>query len=152
VNEEYFSVIMLIERLHKLYLEVLKAELDRMKTVDITNIQSLILYNIGHERLSVGELTNRGYYLGSNITYNLKKMVDNGYLIQESSPHDRRSSFVFLSDKGLLLYDELAKIFVRHGANLAHNNLQDADFKQLVTLMERLESFWSFMVTRDFRL
>ena len=58
-------------------------ELDRTGIADINNIQALILSNIGKEELTVGELTNRGYYLGSDVSYIVKKMVENGYLEQE---------------------------------------------------------------------
>ena len=91
VKEVYFEPIRLIARLHRQFLEVVKVELDRTGMADINNIQALILSNIGKEELTVGELTNRGYYLGSNVSYNVKKMVENGYLEQERSLHDRRS-------------------------------------------------------------
>jgi hypothetical protein len=92
VKESYFEAIRLIERLHRQFLEVIKVELDRTGVVDTNNIQALTLSNIGKEELTVGELTNRGYYLGSNVSYNVKKMVENGYLEQKRSPHDRRSA------------------------------------------------------------
>ena len=91
VKTDYLQSIHLIERLHRQFLEVVKNELDRHGMQDINNIQAVILYNIGEDELTVGELTNRGYYLGSNVSYNVRKMVENGYLIQERSAHDRRS-------------------------------------------------------------
>ena len=94
MQDQYFQLVMMIERLHRLFLDVVKLELDRMKIIDINNIQAMILYNVGQSKLTVGEIANRGYYLGSNVTYNLKKLVKSGYLIQEISPHDRRSSYL----------------------------------------------------------
>ena len=82
VKREYLEAIKLIERLHRQFLEVVKTELYRIGVEDINNIQALILFNIGQEELTVGELTNRGYYLGSNVSYNVRKMVENGYLVQ----------------------------------------------------------------------
>ena len=87
MKELYFDTIMLIERLHHLFFDVVKAELDRQRIKDINNIQCFILYNIGSSQLTVGEVSNRGYYLGSNVTYNLKKMIDNEYVLQEQSQH-----------------------------------------------------------------
>ena len=107
----YIGMISLIERLHRQCLEVVKAELDRMGIRDLNNVQALILFNIGEEELTVGELTQRGYYLGSNVSYNVKKMVENGYLIQERSPHDRRSFHVRAADKGLDIYRRLDELF-----------------------------------------
>ena len=110
----YLDALLLIERLHRQFLDVLKGELDRIGHGDINNVQSLILYNIGDETLTVGELTSRGYYLGSNVSYNLKKLVDNGFLEQERSPHDKRSSRVKLSEKGWTLRNQITELFGRH--------------------------------------
>ena len=101
MKEQYLISIRLIERLHRRFLDVIKAELDRLGIEDINNVQTLILFNINEEQLTVGELTVRGYYLGSNVSYNVKKLVENDYLIQERSSHDRRMTRVRLSPKGL---------------------------------------------------
>jgi len=84
VKKAYLETIGLIERLHRECLEVIKADLDRQGIRDLNNVQAMILFNIGTDILSVGELTNRGYYLGSNVSYNVKKMVENGYLVQDA--------------------------------------------------------------------
>src|SRR3546814_12334589 len=91
VINEYLSSINLIERLHRQFLEVVKGELDRLGVQDINNVQALILYNIADDELTVGELTNRGYYLGSNVPYNVKQTVETHYLIHERPTPDRRS-------------------------------------------------------------
>ena len=100
MSSPYYDAINLIERLHRQFLDVLKVELERANILDINNVQSMILHNIGTDELTVGELTVRGYYLGSNVSYNVKKMVENGYLVQERSIHDKRSVRVKLSEKG----------------------------------------------------
>ncbi len=87
--QAYLTTIVLLERMHRQFLEVLKAELDRLEIRDINNVQALVLYNIGHDKLTVGELTLRGYYLGSNVSYNVKKLTEHGFLNHERSPHDR---------------------------------------------------------------
>lgn len=147
MKEVYFETIMLVERLHRLFLEVVKTELDKMELHDINNVQCFILYNIGENNLTVGEVSNRGYYLGSNVTYNLKKMVENGYIIQEQSPHDRRSSHVQLSDRGLTLFRKLDEVFQNHARNMRHNGVTEQDIKSLKSLLQRLEAFWSFTAT-----
>src|SRR5437588_10906183 len=96
----YLGVIALIERLHRNFLEVVKLELEGLGIHDINNVQGLMLFNIGDVEMTVGELTTRGCYLGSNVSYNVKKMVETGYLAQERSVHDRRSIHVRLTDKG----------------------------------------------------
>src|ERR1700692_3331448 len=104
----YVQVISLVERLHRQFLEVVKLEIEGLGIHDINNIQGLILYNIGDAEMTVGELTLRGCYLGSNVSYNVKKMVENDYLVQERSEHDRRSIHVRLSEKGRKLRDKLS--------------------------------------------
>ena len=86
MKQVYLETILLIERLHRRFLDVVKSELDRLKVEDINNVQTLILYNIGGDQLTVGELTNRGYYLGTNVSYNVKHLVQTEYLIQEKAP------------------------------------------------------------------
>ncbi len=151
MQDQYFQMVMLIEHLHRLFLDVIKLELDRMKIIDINNIQAMILYNVGQSKLTVGEIANRGYYLGSNVTYNLKKLVKSGYLIQELSQHDRRSSHVRLSEKGNTLFKNIENMISRHIANLPRNKIEERDIKELLSIMGRLENFWSFMITRDLR-
>lgn len=151
MKENYFKSVVMIERLHRLFLEVVKVELDRMKIRDINNVQCLVLYNVGRGQVTVGELTNRGYYLGSNVSYNLRKMVQNGYLIQEPSPHDRRSSHVKLSDKGLKLHDKLDELFTMHAKTLAHEGVDATKASQLDEMLTSLEGFWTSLLTRDLR-
>src|SRR6201981_3031905 len=96
----YFKVISLVERLHRQFLELVKLELEGFGIHDINNVQGMMLFSIGDAEMTVGELTLRGCYLGSNVSYNVKKMVENGYLVQERSLHDRRSIALKLTDKG----------------------------------------------------
>ena len=105
-----------------------------------------MLYNIGNSKLTVGEISNRCYYLGSNVTYNLKKLVESEYLVQEPSPHDKRSSHVRLSDKGMALYNRFSEILEKHANNLPNNGISEAHMRELGALLKRLESFWSFIV------
>ena len=139
----YIETISLVERLHRQCLEVVKAELDRLGIRDLNNVQALILFNIGEEELTVGELTQRGYYLGSNVSYNVKKMVENGYLLQERSPHDRRSFHVRASDKGLGIYNQLDGLFQVHADRLDNLQFAPEGFEQANTTLRRLEQFWA---------
>src|ERR1700748_965400 len=80
VRGEYLQALRLIERLHRLLLDVIKDEFDRRGGAELNSVQALLLYNIGESELTAGELKTRGYYLGSNVSYNLKKLVDMGYI------------------------------------------------------------------------
>ena len=143
MKSSYLETISLIERLHRQCLEVVKAELDRLGIRDLNNVQALIIFNIGQEELTVGELTQRGYYLGSNVSYNVKKMVENGYLIQERSPHDRRSFHVRCSDRGLEIFRQLDSLFDRHSGRLGDAQLDPEVLTEANKTLRRVEQFWS---------
>ena len=142
--KNYYETVQMIERMHRHFLDVLKIELERTGVLDINNVQALILYNIGKDDLTVGELTVRGYYLGSNVSYNVKKMVESEYLIQERSKHDKRSIRVKLSPKGIKLKDQMTAIFDRHANELKQQMAIDADaLDQVNERMRLLERFWA---------
>lgn len=138
----YFETIQLIERLHRYFLDVVKVELDRKGIQDINNVQAMILYNIGHDEMTVGELTLRGYYLGSNVSYNVKKMGENGYIEQERSVHDKRSIRVKLSAKGKETYKVLADMFSRHEDKIKGTELADERMLETIKTMKMFERFW----------
>ena len=143
MKSKYLDLIGLVERLHRQCLEVIKADLDRQGIRDLNNVQALILFNVGEEELSIGELTQRGYYLGSNVSYNVKKMVENGYLIQERSPHDRRSFHVRPSEKGLAVYRGLSSLFDQHASHLAESQLTEDGLDAANHALRRVQQFWS---------
>jgi DNA-binding MarR family transcriptional regulator len=144
VATSYYEAIQLIERLHRYFLDVLKVELDRKGIQDINNVQSMILYNIGTDDLTVGELTLRGYYLGSNVSYNVKKMVENEYLIQERSVHDKRSIRVKLSEKGIALRNMITEMFRRHEEKIeGSEDLTNESLRGLNNTLRMLERFWA---------
>lgn len=139
----YFDAIQLIERLHRYFLDVVKVELDRKGLQDINNVQAMILYNIGDDDMTVGELTLRGYYLGSNVSYNVKKMTENGYIEQNRSKHDKRSIRVKLTQKGLDLYKALQEMFARHDKQIEVTDLTSERLTEVNKTMKMLERFWS---------
>src|SRR6202051_1261198 len=139
----YLEVISLIERLHRQLLAVVKLEIDRIGIHDINNVQGMILFNIGDAEMTVGELTLRGCYLGSNVSYNVKKMVENDYLVQERSEHDRRSIHVRLSEKGRKLRDKLSIMHRRHIELLSQTTaVTDDNLQSVIVTLGRLERFW----------
>jgi len=142
MSNAYLEVISLVERLHRHFLEVVKLELDGLRIHDINNVQGLMLFNIGDAEMSVGELTLRGCYLGSNVSYNVKKLVENGYLVQERSVHDRRSIHVRLTEKGRTLCDKLGEMHKRHVELLSQTAISDADLQTASLTLRRLERFW----------
>jgi DNA-binding MarR family transcriptional regulator len=141
MTDAYPEVISLIERLHRNFLEVVKLELEGLGIHDINNVQGMMLYNIGDAEMTVGELTLRGCYLGSNVSYNVKKMVENGYLTQQRSLHDRRSVRVRLTEKGMQLRDRVSVMHQRHQEMLSQTALRMDDLQAVGITLRRLERF-----------
>ena len=143
LKQTYLDAIRLIERLHRRFLDVVKSELDRLGMEDINNVQAVLLTNIETESLTIGELTNRGYYMGSNVSYNVKKLVENGYLVQERSEHDRRTTRVHLSDKGLEVVSAVNAMFEHNIDALGRIGLQNRTMQSTIDNLRILERFWS---------
>jgi DNA-binding MarR family transcriptional regulator len=146
-GSDYAETIALIERLHRRFLDVLRVELERLGIDQINNVQSLLLANIGAEEVSVGELMTRGYYLGSNVTYNLKRLVEGGFVEQHRSRHDRRVVRVRLTGRGHALCAEITTMLARHGAAL-HARPGLAPLGELNARLRSLEAFWTDQLTR----
>ena len=141
-STSYLEVVSLIERLHRQFLEVVKLELEGSRLHDVNNVQALMLFNIGDAEMTVGELTSRGCYLGSNVSYNVSKLTQNGYLAADRSEHDRRSVRVRLTDKGRQLRDVVSAMYQRHIEMLGRTSITEDDLEGARTMLERLERFW----------
>ncbi|MGI9435869.1 MAG: MarR family winged helix-turn-helix transcriptional regulator [Geminicoccaceae bacterium] len=141
-TSNYAETINLIERLHRRFLDVLRGELERIDVGDINNVQGLLLANIGEEEVSVGDLVSRGYYLGSNVTYNLKRLVDAGYVEQERSARDRRVVRIRLSEKGRDLCQHINAMLNDQSRALQESpDLHPLD--ELNAQLRNLEVFWA---------
>ena len=148
VNSEYLQSLRLIERLHRLLLDVIKDEFDRLGGSDLNSVQALLLYNIGDAELTAGELKTRGYYLGSNVSYNLKKLVDMGYIHYKRSETDKRSVRVSLTDKGLEASNVVQNLYQRQLSSLEKvGEVDNDDLRRLNRSLVRLERFWSYQIS-----
>jgi DNA-binding MarR family transcriptional regulator len=143
LRPRYLESLNLVERLHRQLLDVIKDELDRRGERVVNSVQALLLFNIGDQELTAGELRTRGHYLGSNVSYNLKKLVESGYINHERSDIDRRSVHVSLTEKGSQIRDLVVKLFDRHLESIeAVGNVTGQDFEALNVSLRRLERFW----------
>ena len=139
----YLDTLGLIERLHRLLLDVIKDDFERTGQLEINAVQGLLLFNIGTNEVTAGELKSRGYYQGSNVSYNLKKLVEMGYMHHERSEIDRRSVRVRLTDRGAAVRAQVADLFRRHAEGmegrgvLGLNNLEE-----LNSTLRRMERYW----------
>jgi DNA-binding MarR family transcriptional regulator len=139
LDAAYLEVISLVETLHRRFLEVVNLELGGLGIHDINNVQGLMLFYIGDAEMTVGELTLRGCYLGANVSYNVKKMVENGYLAQERSVHDRRSVHVKLTQKGCALRDRLTHMHQRHVEMLGQTRVTDDNLQDVIVTLRWLD-------------
>ncbi|CAA7620741.1 Transcriptional regulator [Candidatus Terasakiella magnetica] len=146
VNQPYFDIIRLIERLHRHFLDVLRTELRRLGTEDINAVQALLLYNIGENEVVIRDLKDRGYYQGSNVSYNIKALTECGYLMQERSPHDRRSVRLKLTDKGMTLCTSIRKLQNDLAAALGDDAETQGQLGTTRDTMQRLERTWTDFV------
>jgi len=144
----YFELGLLLERLRRHLLEIIKLELDGLSIHDINSVQAMMLFNIGDAEMTIGELTLRDCYLGSNVSYNVKKMAENGYLAHERSVHDRRSIRVRATEKGRALSQKLSEMHQRHLDRLQDTDITEIDLKEVAVTLRRLERFW--LRTADF--
>lgn len=141
MKNNYLEIVSLIERLHRLFLESVKCVLEDLKIFDINNTQAMVLYNLGDEQISVGDLTTRGCYLGSNVSYNLKKMAQAGYISHIAAKHDKRSSIVKLSNKGIALRKKLDEAFDQQVEQLAKDSASGLEIT--IENLKRLGLLWT---------
>ena len=140
----YLDALGLVERLHRLLLDVIKDEFERIGVLDINAVQALLLFNIGDNEVTAGELKSRGYYQGSNVSYNLKKLVEMGYMHHQRCEIDRRSVRVRLTQSGREVRAAVAGLFARHAGSLHDKGVLDCDsIEELTIRLRRLERFWS---------
>jgi DNA-binding MarR family transcriptional regulator len=144
VKPLYLEALTLVERLHRRLLDVIKDEFDRMGRDDVNAVQALLLFNIGGSELTAGELRTRGYYLGSNVSYNLKKLVEGNYVKHERSRIDRRSVRVSLTEKGRAIADVIDRLYERHMRSIEQvGGIGPGEFRSLNKSLHRLERFWT---------
>lgn len=139
----YLEALSLVERLHRLLLDVIKDEFERLGVIDINSVQALLLFNIGDSELTAGELKSRGYYQGSNVSYNLKKLVDTGYMHHQRCAIDRRSVRVRLTQRGRHIRDIVSKLFARHAEGIQQRGvLGPTGIEDITHSLKRVERYW----------
>src|ERR1700709_12963 len=144
IRPVYPETLAMVERLHRRLLDVIKDEFDRRGRSDINSVQALLLYNIGDKELTAGELRTRGYYLGSNVSYNLKKLVEMGFLDHQRSRVDRRSVRIRLTDTGREIRDIVDTLYQKHVRTVEQvGGINSEEFATLNKSLHRLERVWT---------
>ncbi|OAE37672.1 transcriptional regulator LdtR [Agrobacterium tumefaciens] len=144
IRSLYMESLHLVERLHRRLLDVIKDEFDRQGRDDVNAVQALLLFNIGNSELTAGELRSRGYYLGSNVSYNVKKLVDLGLINHQRSRVDRRSVRISLTEKGQEIAETVARLYERHVGSIEKvGGIGTGEFSEMNKLLQRLDRFWN---------
>ena len=144
VRPVYLEALTMVERLHRRLLDVIKDEFDRRGRNDVNAVQALLLYNIGDKELTAGELRTRGYYLGSNVSYNVKKLVEMGYLHHARSRIDRRAVRISLTEKGAAVHEIVVSLYEKHISTVEQiGGISSDEFNKLNQALTRLERFWT---------
>ncbi|MBN2739525.1 MAG: MarR family transcriptional regulator [Rhodobacteraceae bacterium] len=140
----YLDSLALLERLHRLLLDVIKDEFERLNILEINPVQALLLFNVGENEVTAGELKTRGYYQGSNVSYNLKKLVETGYMHHQRCEIDRRSVRVRLTPKGRELRENVEALFERHAKGMdARGVISFEAMEEMNHTLRRMERYWS---------
>lgn len=140
----YVDTLALVERLHRLLLDVIKDEFERLGLLDVNPVQALLLFNIGDNEVTAGELKTRGYYQGSNVSYNLKKLVEAGYMHHQRCGVDRRAVRIRLTDKGRAIRESVSALFDRHATDLAARGLFGGEAgAEVAGGLRRIERYWT---------
>ena len=144
IRSLYMESLHLVERLHRRLLDVIKDEFDRQGRDDVNAVQALLLFNIGNSELTAGELRSRGYYLGSNVSYNVKKLVEAGFLHHARSKPDRRSVRISPTNKGHAVHEIIRGLYEKHARTIQPiGGISTDDFGRLNQSLARLERFWT---------
>ncbi len=140
----YLETLSMVERLHRLLLDVIKDEFERLGLLDINSVQALLLFNIGENEVTAGELKSRGYYQGSNVSYNLKKLVEAGYMHHQRCEIDRRAVRVRLTEKGRNIRVIVEELFGRHVQGMANKDvIGEAGLQSINNVLRRVERYWT---------
>ena len=143
LTKEYLEVTSLIERMHRRYLDVIRTELNRMKVRDINAVQGMLLANIGQEEIVIRDLIERGYYQGSNVSYNLKKLAELGYIVHERSDHDRRSVRISLTPQARRVVTKIRELEARHSAAITEKGIEEPALAGACQPLLQVEHIWT---------
>lgn len=144
IKSRYLESLTLIERLHRRLLDLIKDDFERTGERDVNPVQALLLFNIADSELTAGELKSRGHYQGSNVSYNLKKLVEQGYVNHERSTSDKRSVRISLTDKGEQVRSRVDALYNRQLASIEQVvGLSADEFEKVNKALARLERYWT---------
>ena len=142
----------LFARLHAVFMEIVRLELERLKVGDISPSQYMILHHLGDDKLPIGDLSFRSHYVGTNISYNIKKMLENEYVLQSKALHDQRTHYISASSKGKILIGKIHAAFADHGNMLEQYGIQKQELMEALGFLSKIDDFWTYTLSHRYRL
>jgi DNA-binding MarR family transcriptional regulator len=139
----HLDLLRLLERVHRRSLDLFRVDLTRLGIEDLSPSQVMVLFTIGSDDLSVRDLIDRGYYLGSNASYNLKRLVETGYVDRNASQRDRRSARIRLSEKGRALCEQVRVADEAYYRSVVRDGEEERELETTFRTLKRLEQVWS---------
>ena len=138
-------------RINSVFMEIVRLEIERIGVYNLTANQYMILQHLGNDRIPVGDLSLRSSYLGTNISYNVRKMVESGYLIQEKSEHDQRTHYVSLSEKSKEVIEKMDHALDEHGELLKKYGIDRNYFEEVLSQIGKIDDFWTYTLSIRYR-
>ncbi|MDR0630481.1 MAG: MarR family winged helix-turn-helix transcriptional regulator [Holosporales bacterium] len=148
MKNSYLELPIYGEKMHRLFLDVIKQELDNLAVADISSVQAFILMNVNDNVITMGEVLSRGYYVGSNASYNIKKMITNSYMRQTPSDYDKRAIYLSLTEKGLNLCERLENSIKEHIDKFKISNANKAEIDKGLKFLKKFETYWQDVLQR----
>ncbi len=138
-------------RISSVFMEIIRLEIERIGVYNLTAAQYIILQHLGNDRIPVGDLSLRSSYFGTNISYNVRKMVENEYIIQEKSQHDQRTHYVSISPKSKELIAKIDQALDEHGDLLHKYGIDRKYFEEILSSIGKVDDFWTYTLSSRYR-
>jgi DNA-binding MarR family transcriptional regulator len=137
-KNNFMETVRIIDKLNRTLPEYIRYELEKLEILDVTGIQAMIVYRIGDKTITVGEVMKGGYYQGSNSSYNLRRLTENGYLGRGDNAFDGRYSLVYLTDKGMGLWNLLDSVIMPQANKLTSAGIGDNSIRDILFILNKI--------------
>ncbi|MEM6679362.1 MAG: MarR family winged helix-turn-helix transcriptional regulator [Pseudomonadota bacterium] len=116
----YVEMLGVVERLHRELIDLVKCALEAAGRSDPSPVQALMLFHLSEREMTASELGSRGLYQGSNVSYNLRKLVDGGYVEHRRCEIDGRAVRLRPTETGREVQAILTALFKNQAQALEH--------------------------------
>ena len=135
---KYIEAIHLCEKITQDFEELSQNILYSSGIEDLNATQAILLYKISLYKgnISPKEIGSKRYYNGTNVTYNLNKLKNKGYLEEKKSDIDKRKKNINITKKS----DKIISLFDSHFNKQFDFLNKNMDFKLFLSELSNLDS------------